>query len=225
MSIRSQEQVALLTDYDSSTDYSGAYHTLYANICFNWEKEQKYQHSLLITTPSAYASQSSVAANVAIAAARSAIPTILVDANMHAPELGQRFGLPEVEGLSELLRNDTITAQHIEQHLSETFIPGLRLLSAGRAVDASSPLLAGHFQAVLQAICLYLKETETRSGIAIFNSPPVLTGPDASVIAGHVEQTLLSIAKNRTTRKQAKQAQEQLQRAHANLVGIVMLDI
>jgi len=34
----------------------------------------------------------------------------------------------------------------------------------------------------------------------------------------------LTIGTGHTTRLQAKQAQEQLERAHVNLVGIVMLD-
>jgi len=34
----------------------------------------------------------------------------------------------------------------------------------------------------------------------------------------------LTIIAGRTTREQAKQAQEQLQRAHTNLAGIIMLN-
>ena len=74
-------------------------------------------------------------------------------------------------------------------------------------------------------MCLLLSETETVPGLVIFNCSPVLTGPDASLIGTLVEQTILIIAKGRTTRAHAKQAQEQLARAHANLVGIVMLDV
>jgi Mrp family chromosome partitioning ATPase len=70
-----------------------------------------------------------------------------------------------------------------------------------------------------------VSETEAGPGLVIFNAPPVLVGPDASLIGALVEQTILTIAKGHTTRTQAKQAQEQLQRAHANLTGIVMLDI
>ena len=67
MSIPSQEQVTLLTDYDAESIYSIAYQTLYANIRFNWDSERTKQQTILITTPAATSRQSEVVANVAIA--------------------------------------------------------------------------------------------------------------------------------------------------------------
>jgi len=40
MGILSQEQIALLTDYDPTTQYSIAYHTAYNAIFFSWDKKQ-----------------------------------------------------------------------------------------------------------------------------------------------------------------------------------------
>ncbi len=227
MGIRSQEQVALLTDYDVGSTYSQAYHTLYANICFHWNSTQsKEQHTLLLSTPSTYAGQATIATNVAITAAQSGTPTILVDADLRTPTMEQRFGLEKSDGLSDLLLEGPITAEKIEQYLRNTFIPGLRLLSAGTATEgAATLLLSAKLQDVLRNICQYRGETESEPGIVIFNSPAVLAGPDASLIGALVEQTILIIAKGRTTRTQAKRAQEQLLRAHANLAGIVLLEV
>ncbi len=224
MSIRSQEQVALLTDYDTSSAYSAAYYIFFANIRFNWKKEQRV-HTLLLCPPAAYSGQATVVANMAIAAAKSGTPTILVDADLRAPSLERRFGLEKGEGLGDLLAEDVITTQVVRQHLRDTFIPSLRLLSAGMAAEGEALLLSEKLQAVIQTISLCFSETETAPGMVIFNSPPVLAGPDASLIGTLVEQTILTIAKDRTTRTQAKQAQEQLERAHTNLVGIVILDV
>ncbi len=223
MSIGSPEQVALLTDYDAASAYSMAFHTLYANICCNWNNEQT-QHTLLLATPTTYVGQAMVAANVAIAAAQSGTPTILIDADLRSPGLAQRFGLNDAKGFSDLLLTDTLNTQVIEQHLSSTFIPGLHLLSAGTADEATFPTITTKFQGILQALCLYLRETETKPSLIICHSPAVLAGPEASLISAHVEQTMLTIIKGRTTRKQAKQAQEQLERTHAHLLGIVMLN-
>ena len=238
MSIRSQEQVALLTDYDVGSAYSAAYRTLYANVCFNWQEDEgkdeagrteraTRQHTLLLATPNAYTGQATVAANVAIAAAQSGTPTILVDADLHTPGLAQRFGLAKAAGLSDLLVADaeTLTPQVIAPHLSSTFIPGLRLLGAGTASSETAPALTAKFEEIFQALCLFLKETENKPSLVLFHSTPVLTGPEASLIAAHAEQTLLTIAKGKTTRKQAKEAQEQLERVHAHLTGVVMLNV
>lgn len=226
MSIRSQEHVALLTDYDIGSAYSAAYYTFYANIRFNWNNEQRI-HTLLLAPPAHYMGQATVAANTAIVAALSGIPTILVDADLRTPSLEQRFGLDKRAGFSDLLKEaeESITAEKVQEHLRETFVAGLRLLSAGTAAEGPTLLLSTKLQLVVRQISLLLSETENATGVVIFNSPPVLVGPDASLVGTLVEQAVLTIGKGHTTRTQAKQAQEQLERAHVNLVGIVMLDV
>ncbi len=186
MSIPSQEQFELLTDYDIGSAYSEAYRTIYANICFNLDKAQEKPHTLLLTMISASSPRVVLAANVAIIAAQSGTPTILIDADLRKPGLEQRFGLEKGAGLRDLLQADVITPQQFQQCLRKTFVNNLLLLSAG-SDDASEE--------------------------ALFSSR--LPG---------VEQTILAIVKGRTTRSQAKQAQEQLQRAHVNLAGIIILD-
>ncbi len=228
MSTLSHEQVTLLTDYDTDSAYSTSYHTLYANIRFNWDCERIKQQAVLFTTPTAYPGQATVAANVALASAQNGTPTILVDADLHTPGLQQRFGSDKHTGLSELLTTDTITSQEIMPHLSKVLIPDLYLLSAGKTTVSPSQisrLLLAKLHDVLSSLRLFLAETENRPGMIIFHSPPVLTGIDAAQISALVEQTFLVIASGRTTRTQAKQAQENLQRAHAKLAGLVMLSL
>lgn len=234
MGIHSDEQYALLTDYDTDTAYSEAFQTLYANIRLNWENANSKQpqalgttrtHTLLLTTPSASSEQSSVAANLAIVTAQSSIPTILVDANLRKPTLEQRFGLSKNLGLSDLLAQESITSQKIPAYLQTTFVPGLRILGAGTSPEqGASLLLSPKLEEVVSCLRQFLDETETQPGVVLFHSPPVLPGADASLISTLVDQTFLTIIKGLTTRTQAKQAQEQLQRAHAKLAGIIMLD-
>jgi Mrp family chromosome partitioning ATPase len=229
VSIGSSEQVALLTDYDPQSAYSQAYYTLYANIRFSWDSEKSKQHTVLLTTPSAAPVQATIAANVAIAAAQSGTSTVLVDANLRAPELEQRFGLGKGAGLYELLAaTEPLSTQKIVSYLQATFIPGLRLLSAGNSGKTSEEanlLSSVQLEDVVRCLRAYLAETETQPGIVIFHSAAVLSGPDASCIGALVDQTILAIAKGRTTRTSAKQAQEQLQRAHVQLTGIVLLEM
>lgn len=228
MSIGSSEQVALLTDYDPQSAYSQAYYTLYTNIRFSWDSEKSKQHTVLLTTPSAAPVQATIAANVAIAAAQSGTSTVLVDANLRAPELEQRFGLGKGAGLYELLAAEPLSTQKIASYLQATFIPGLRLLSAGNSGKTSEEanlLSSVRLEDVVRCLRAYLAETETQPGIVIFHSAAVLSGPDASCIGALVDQTILAITKGRTTRTSAKQAQEQLQHAHVQLTGIVLLEM
>lgn len=227
MGILSQEQIALLTDYDPTTQYSIAYHTLYNAIGFSWDKKQVGQLMILIATPIAYAGQATAAANLAVAAAQNGTPTLLVDADLHNPSLQQRFGTDTQHGLSSLLSQETITTQQLVQHVNQTFIPDLHLLGAGPAIKQSIEIrrfFSNRLGDVVSSLRIFLKQTTTRPGLIIFNSPPVLSDIDAALISSHMDQTFLAIATGRTTRTQAKRAQEQLERAHAKLVGLIMLD-
>ncbi len=108
-----QEQHALLTDYDMTSAYAQAFYTLFANIRFHWENEPNPPaqqqpttppvHTLLITSASIYKDQATVATNLAIVAAQSGAETILVDANLRSPGIRQRFGLTASAGLGDLL--------------------------------------------------------------------------------------------------------------------------
>ncbi len=225
MTIHSQEQVALLTDYDANSAYSNAYYSLYASIRSHWDSEQHHQYTLLLASPTAHPEYAAAAANIAIAAAQSGTPTILVDADIHTPSLQQRFGLTKSEGLAELLSQETVTSQNVTASLQSTFVPNLRLLAAGNA-DANIPaLLSTKLHGVIACIRESIAQAETKPGLIIFLCPPVLSAPDASLLAVQVEQTLLAIVNGRTTRTQAKQAQEKLQAANAHLGGIVVLDV
>lgn len=225
MSIRSQEQVALLTDFDTNSAYSNAYYTLYTNIRSNWKGNDALQHTLLLATPTASSEYAAAAANIAIAAAQSGTPTVLVDADLRAPGLQQRFGLTKNTGWSDLLNAKTITPRDIAAALQETFVPGLRLLAAGTTDIHTPDLLSAKLGATITCLRTYLSETESSPCLVIFNSAPVLAGPDTSLLGTEVEQTLLTIVKGRTTRAQARQAQEQLELAHVHLSGLVVLDM
>ena len=224
MSIPFQEQVTLLTDYDTDSAFSIAYQKLYANVSFAWNREQVRQQTVLFATPTTYIGQATVPANVAIVAAQSGTPTILVDANVHTPTLEQRFGLSKNIGLSDMLTQKTPPS--IATALSETFVPNLRLLSAGTApLQEISMLFTTRFHALVNGLCTFLAETEREPGIIIFNSPAVLASAEAALISDAVNETFLTIISGRTTRRQAKQAQEQLQHTHGTLAGVIMLDV
>jgi Mrp family chromosome partitioning ATPase len=225
MGNRSNEQYVLLTDYDTNTAYSEAYSTLFANIRLNWDSSSTKQHTLLLTTPTAHTEQAAAVANVAIAAAQSRLPTLLVDADLRAPSLQQRFGLAKGPGLSDLLAEESISPQKIPDYLQSTFVPGLQVLGAGTSPSQGALLLLSpKLEEAVSSICQYQAASETQAGVVIFHSAPVLAGADASLIAALVEQTFLSIIVGYTTRAQAKQAQEQLERAHAKLAGVIMLN-
>jgi capsular exopolysaccharide synthesis family protein len=228
MGNRSNEQYALITDFDQNTSFSEAFHTLFANIRFNWEKHHDVVpsiHTMVITSATEYTERSAVTANLAIVAARSGYKTILVDADLRSSGLQQRFGLDCNTGLSDLLHEPSIAPQKVIENLRSTFIPGLQILCSGTAsTTGSTLLLSPNLENCMECIHQVLEQTDNTPGIVIYHSSPVLTGPDASLITSLTEQVVLTIVAGRTTREQAKEAQEQLNQAHAKLVGAIIVN-
>lgn len=222
------EQIALLTDYNTDSAYSQAYQNLFNTICFDWDLQQQRQHTLLLTTPVPYHGQAAAAANVAITAAQNGTPALLVDADLHSTNLGQRFGINTEKGVSDLLAAGPVTLPGLTPCVRETAIPDLFVVSAGSSPQqplTAARLLTAELRTLVLALQQFLDRYASRPALIIFNSPPVLAGIDAALISAMVDQTFLVIASGRTTRTQAKKAQEQLMRAHAQLAGMIMLDV
>jgi Mrp family chromosome partitioning ATPase len=219
------EQFALLTDYDPDSPYAVAYQTVYTNIRSHWESEHNKQLTISLTTPTPYKGQAAIAANIAIAAAQSGTPTILVDADLSAPSL--RFTSEDSAGLSDLLSRETLTAQTVTPSLLKVFVPGLYVVCGGKALSQAqerSRLLATKLRDLLVALRDFLANIQSAPGIIILHSPPVLSGAEAALIGSLVDQTFLAIVSGLTTRTQALQALEQLQRANVQVAGTITLD-
>jgi len=223
-----ERQAGLLTEHAAESAYTLAYQTLFTNIHFNWNTTPGRSHTLLLTTPAAYTGKSLALTNIAITAAQNGHPTILVDAAIDAPDLQQCLGLGENPGLSDLLlMEDAITPQKIAPHLQKTSIPGLVLLSRGSKIQQAQNMsrqLSFKLQGVLDGLDQLLQGgEERRTGLIIFNSLPVLLSVDAALISACVDQTFLLIVTGQTTRMQARKAYERLERVHAKVAGLVML--
>jgi Mrp family chromosome partitioning ATPase len=217
------ETEALLSDYDAGSAYTEAMLTLFATIRLNWDSQQYRELALLLTSPANPAEQATVAANLAIAAAQTAVPTILVDAHARQPGLAQRFGLSQSAGFCDLLLEETLTPQQAERYLAATFVPNLWLLDFGtRELPNGLSPYAARLGSLLYSLRRFLAETQEQPGLVIVNSAPVLAGADASLLSACADQTFLVIVMGRNTRAQAKRAQEQLQRAHARLTGVII---
>lgn len=222
----------LLTDYDTDTAYVQAFYTLFANLRFHQEREQTGQthtpatpvHTLLVTSASPSQNQATVAANLAIVAARSGAETILVDTHLRAPTLQGLFDLTQDTGLSDLLEEGEITPAKIATRLQPVFVAGLRVLTSGPVpAQGSALLLSPHLTSFVAGLRDLLATSGKPAGVVVFHSAPALSGADASLIADLSDQAVLTVIMGQTTRTQVKLAQEQLEQARTKLTGVVLL--
>ncbi|MCM8747058.1 capsular exopolysaccharide family protein [Thermomicrobium sp. CFH 73360] len=161
------------------------------------------------------ADSASVAANLAAASAVAGERVLLVDADLRHPSL-QTLARETVSiGLAEWLGN----SDQRPAPVYGTSLPTLSLLPAGHLPAATNPAdllsrsLTGERLTLLQEL----------GDRVIFHTAPLPSYGEALALAGLVEGVLLVIRSGVTPRTAAQQAKEQLERAGAPLLGVVLL--
>jgi capsular exopolysaccharide synthesis family protein len=158
--------------------------------------------TLLVTSAAGEEGKSLTALNLALALASTLHGRVLlVDADMHLPQVRQRLGLSAGKGLSELLEgNDT----DLEPYISR--INNLDVICAGSTPRNPAALLASSRTREV------LGKLREHYQVIVLDSPPVVPIPDSHILAGICDGVLL-VARARHTR------QDLLQRAADSLGG------
>ncbi|WP_372719889.1 XrtA-associated tyrosine autokinase [Immundisolibacter sp.] len=134
------------------------------------------------------------AVNLALSIATELQRTVLlVDADVVKPSIAARTGLTVDRGLIDLLEHP---GRDISDFLVRTNVPNLVVLGAGRSHGRSTELLASAAMAQL------VDELSTRypDRLVLFDSPPMLSTSESSVLARHMGQIVLTVQAGKTPR-------------------------
>ncbi len=165
--------------------------------------------TLLVTSAAMDEGKSLTAANLAAVYAEAGRRVILVDADLHRPTQMERFGLPNRSGLSTLLLNQSVT---VDSLLRETAVPGLRVVTSGPAPAAPSALYTS------DRLAARLAELRSACDVLVFDTPPVLAQPDATLLGQHVDGVVFVVDARKSRGRQVRRALELL-----NEAGVVVL--
>ena len=146
---------------------------------------------LAVTSASASNGKSHVAANLACAISR-VRETSLIDLHLRRPVIGDRFGLPAVDGVSSYLEGSNDLGQLSFRIQDER----LAIHTAGRATDDSSELLLSPRLGKLFSQW----QASPEEPICIVDTPPVLESDDMLLISKQVDGILFVVEEGRTTR-------------------------
>lgn len=141
-----------------------------------------------------------VSVNLAISLAMELDKTVLlVDADVSRPSVLKRLGLPQSQGLLDIL---TDAALGVSDVLLRTNIPKLSLLPAGRPQGRATELLAS------EAMSRLLDELASRYAdrILVFDAPPLLPSTESRVLATQMGQVVLVVEANNTSQNTVEQA-------------------
>ncbi|MBA3943470.1 MAG: polysaccharide biosynthesis tyrosine autokinase [Herpetosiphonaceae bacterium] len=202
-----------LVDADPHSSFAEAFRSLRSNLQF--ATAARPVRTLLITSPTESDGKSTLVANLASVLAHTGKHVIVIDADLRHPRLHRRFDLRNSSGLSDLLVQPELQLDM----LRSTAVNGVRLLTAGASPHNPAELLAS------DRLADVLAHVQPHADFVLIDSPPLLAVADAAILAQHVDGVILVVRVAATKLPACKQAAEQLHRANAHLLGVVLNDI
>jgi capsular exopolysaccharide synthesis family protein len=201
-------QLVVLNDAQSAA--AEAFRTLRTNIQF--ASLDNSLHLISITSTGVDDGKSLVAANLAVTMAQAEQRVILVDGDLRRPALHTLFGLSNENGLTSML----FASEGTPAPLQDTGIPGLQLLASGPLPPRPADILGSRRMGEI------LQSLRAAADVVIIDTPPILAVSDAVVLAPRVDGVMLVLQAGKTRREHAKQARTILEKAKANIVGVVL---
>jgi capsular exopolysaccharide synthesis family protein len=201
----------LITSQDFFSPISEAYRMIRGNIQFM--SIDQPARSIMVTSPTPSEGKSTTAANLGVVMAQAGLKTIIVDADLRRPTQHQIFQVPNLGGLTDLLRSPQ---PELNGHLRKTSVENLYLIPSGALPPNPSELLGSQRMGRLVASLAELAD------VVIYDSPPALAVADATVLSNQVDGVVLVTQAGQTRRDAARQAIENLQQANAHLLGGIL---
>lgn len=196
---------------DGHSAASEAYRTLRTNIQFvTLDNPIK---SILIVGAHQGCGKTTTAINLGLTLAQAGSAVLLIDADLRRPRLHNIFNCKNFSGLTTMLIEKDLNLPSI---VHKTQFSNLNILPSGPVPPNPAELLASHKMQTL------LKELQNIYDYVVFDSPPMLSVADASILSRLSDATLLVIGYAETTRDEAIKVHQQLQMAKANLIGAVI---
>ena len=167
---------------------------------------------ILVTSPATMEGTTTVASHLALSLTRAGRRTLLIDGDIREPALHKLFGMPQDDGLCEVLRSEIDVADAVRPTNTE----GLWLLAAGHCdMDAIHALATDQPQPIFQK----LRED---FDFIIIDGAPVLGLSDSISIGQHVDGAILSVLRDHSEVRQVHQAIELLKSMGIRLLGSVV---
>ncbi len=152
------------------------------------------------------------AINCAIALAQHGTKVLLVDADLRQPSLHKFFGLEQSPGLRNAFGGDSaaILGWEIAQQ------PGLSVLTVGDCLNGSASALDS------KSLRLLIAQWRSSYDYVVMDTPPVTLVSDALVLSACADTAILVVRSGMTTGRAIRRTRDALQRAHANVSGILL---
>lgn len=204
-----------------------AFGSLRANL--NFLAVRRPLRTIMITSATAEQGKTTVAANLAVALARSGSSTVVVEADLRRPRLEQRLAVGKSgwPGLTGVL----VGSARVDDALVPipvTFEEGSTTAAATAPADflPSGPLPPNPSELLASTRMRdLLAELAARYDHVVVDTPPLLPVSDALELAPMVDGVLIVVRRNRARRDEAGEVRSILESVGIQLVGTILTDV
>jgi succinoglycan biosynthesis transport protein ExoP len=187
---------------------------LYTNLRFLFTS--KPLGSLAISSALLGDGKSTIALHLAQAAAFLGQRVLLVDADLHDPDLGNRLELSGNQGLADLLVSQMDPLDVIQR---SPLIPNLHFLTSGQVTPGVARLLAS------SRMRYVMEELQATYDLVIYDTPQLHDLLDGNFIAANTDGVLLVVGVNKTKATAVMKVLSQLEKYSISCLGVVATNI
>jgi capsular exopolysaccharide synthesis family protein len=205
-----KRQVALIGATDERHSFVEAYRNLRSTLLYMAEAEARPK-ILLVTSSVPNEGKSLTAANLAITMASSGSRVLLVDADARKGALHERFQLPAVPGLTEVLGQGL----NWEEAVLPTKYPHLFLMPQGTFAPHASELF------ISEVTKKFLQDAAAKYDYVVLDTVPVMAADDVTSLAPHVDGVIFLIRAEFTSARVARAALYALYQRQVRVLGLV----
>lgn len=188
-----------------------SFRSLHTNINFLGSDTQI--NSLVVTSAQKGDGKSTVSVQLAQAAAAMGQRVLLVDADLRLPQVHTRLGLPNEQGLSNIISTNLPVYEAIQR---SPLGDNLFAITAGQLPPDPIKLLSSK---KMQNIMAQLRQ---EFDLVIYDTPPILGLADSSIVATHTAGIVLVVRMGKTDRNVVRQALDGLKLSRAHVLGLVV---
>ena len=166
---------------------------------------------ILITSPGLMDGKSTTCANLAVVLAQAGKETLVIDGDLHKPSLHKIFGVPNINGMVNVLTGEYDLSEMCTEHF-----PGLKILSTGPIPPSPAELL------ISGRLVPLIRQARQLFDYVLIDSPPTELVSDPMIIATQADAVMLVLNSEETSKASMHRAVHDLEAVGANVVGTVI---
>jgi polysaccharide biosynthesis transport protein len=167
--------------------------------------------TILVTSADASDGKSTVATNLAIIMAQGDKKVIVMDADLRRPQIHKSLHIPIQPGLTEIFRDKVAAFDAVRTWKDRR----VTVLSAGTPPPNPAELLGS------KKMDQIIDNLEEVADVVVIDGPPFIV-TDSVILAAKVDAVLLVIRPGQTREEIGRAVMEQMKRAGANVIGVVL---